>query len=265
MGPSTTPPWTWTIGTTAPNTVIDSAPASPTKNTTATFTFHGSDPVGDTFLCGLDNAPSGPCTSPTTYNNLAQGSHTFSVAAKDAAGNVDPTPATYTWTIGRVELETSTIDTDFRHSDGFDLVLGKGSGTNLMIKNTNPGTFHLQIRLTNNTTMAIDPANGNTTTAVVEVPGMPASCGGVPCSSLIGSLGDPALALRNRKAVHVIPGGHGDSDDDDDDDLPISIQYMTLAQYRASGDTAPTTAATARRCRRIARPSASRSAGSQSP
>ncbi len=29
----------------------------------------------------------------------AEGAHTFSVRAKDAAGNVDPTPATQTFTI----------------------------------------------------------------------------------------------------------------------------------------------------------------------
>ncbi len=33
------------------------------------------------------------------YKDLAQGSHTFSARAKDAEGNVDPTPPSCTWTI----------------------------------------------------------------------------------------------------------------------------------------------------------------------
>ena len=41
------------------------------------------------------------CSSdlPTSYTSLPDGSHTFSVRAKDQAGNTDATPASYTWTI----------------------------------------------------------------------------------------------------------------------------------------------------------------------
>lgn len=39
------------------------------------------------------------CASPQTYSSLSQGSHTFQVRAKDAGGTVDPTPASYTWTV----------------------------------------------------------------------------------------------------------------------------------------------------------------------
>jgi len=35
-----------------------------------------------------------PCTSPLTLKRLKKGKHTFSVFATDAAGNLDPTPAT---------------------------------------------------------------------------------------------------------------------------------------------------------------------------
>ncbi len=50
-----------------------------------------------TFNCSLDAAAFAACTSPQTYSGLTNGSHTFQVRAVDAAGNVDPTPATYTW------------------------------------------------------------------------------------------------------------------------------------------------------------------------
>lgn len=88
---------------TAPNTTILTHPASSTAATSATFTFKGSDnltPAGSlTFQCKLDGGAFGACSSPKNYANLAIGTHTFKVRAKDQAGNVDPTPASFTWTI----------------------------------------------------------------------------------------------------------------------------------------------------------------------
>ncbi|HEX9696581.1 MAG TPA: Ig-like domain-containing protein, partial [Actinomycetota bacterium] len=88
----------WTIDTTPPDTTITSGPPSPSDSASATLQFTSTEP-GSTFTCSLDAAPASPCTSPVTYTGLADGSHTFSVAAIDAAGNTDPTPATHTWTI----------------------------------------------------------------------------------------------------------------------------------------------------------------------
>jgi hypothetical protein len=68
-----------------------------------TFEFTGEDNLGgsgvDHFLCSLDGSPFTVCTSPKTYTGLASGSHTFRVAAVDVAGNVDPTPASFTWQV----------------------------------------------------------------------------------------------------------------------------------------------------------------------
>ena len=41
-----------------------------------------------------------PAPSPQTYTGLAAGAHTFAVRAIDAEGLVDPTPATFAWTVG---------------------------------------------------------------------------------------------------------------------------------------------------------------------
>ena len=84
--------------TTPPETTITSGPTSPTAQTTATFALVSSE-AGSTFACALDLGAFLPCASPVTYSALALGSHQFRVRATDAAGNTDPTPAAYSWTI----------------------------------------------------------------------------------------------------------------------------------------------------------------------
>jgi hypothetical protein len=51
------------------------------------------------FQCSLDNSPFSSCSSPAVFNNLAAGPHKFVVVAVDTAGNKDPNPATFSWTI----------------------------------------------------------------------------------------------------------------------------------------------------------------------
>ena len=88
---------------TPPDTTIDSGPSGRVDDSSATFTFSGSDPGGSgvaSFSCRLDSGSWGACTSPNAYTSLADGGHTFEVKATDAAGNTDPTPAQRTWWIG---------------------------------------------------------------------------------------------------------------------------------------------------------------------
>lgn len=86
--------------TTAPDTNFQSVPASPNANA-AVFQFGGSDLLTNAaqfrFECSLNGAAFTACPSPTTYTGLASGAQTVAVRAKDAAGNVDASPATYTW------------------------------------------------------------------------------------------------------------------------------------------------------------------------
>jgi CSLREA domain-containing protein len=94
---------TWTIeapppDTTAPETTINSGPDVTTISADATFTF-SSNEEGSTFECSLDGAAFAACTSPQSYTLLDEGPHTFAVQAIDPAGNPDPTPATFAWTI----------------------------------------------------------------------------------------------------------------------------------------------------------------------
>ena len=86
-----------------PDTTIDSSPSNPSNSSTGLFTFSGTDnltPANSlTFECDIDSGGFSACTSPFTTAALLDGSHTFQVRAKDAALNVDQTPASYTWVI----------------------------------------------------------------------------------------------------------------------------------------------------------------------
>jgi hypothetical protein len=88
--------------TTPPDTSIASHPASSTTSTAASFGFSATE-SGSSFECKVDGASWATCITPKSYSGLAVGSHQFSVRATDTAGNVDPTPAGYSWT---VEAET---------------------------------------------------------------------------------------------------------------------------------------------------------------
>ena len=86
--------------TTPPDTTITDGPEGKVKSKSATFAFSGSDARAvASFQCKLDDQSFETCTSPKAYSGMKKGSHTFSVRAVDAAGNVDPTPASRTWTV----------------------------------------------------------------------------------------------------------------------------------------------------------------------
>jgi subtilisin family serine protease len=95
----------WAIDTTPPDTSIGEGPSAISASTSATFTFSSAD-GGATFQCSLDGAPFAACASPKSYSGLAAGEHTFAVRARDAPGNVDATPASWTWTIDTDPPET---------------------------------------------------------------------------------------------------------------------------------------------------------------
>jgi uncharacterized repeat protein (TIGR01451 family) len=85
--------------TTPPDTNLTAQPDPLTIDSAASFSFGGQDDLTVAasliFQCSLDGAPFTPCP----------GVHAFQVRAVDAAGNPDPTPAAYTWTVrGRLFL-----------------------------------------------------------------------------------------------------------------------------------------------------------------
>jgi subtilisin family serine protease len=105
---ATPPSRTWTVDMVAPDTALAvSGPSGTVASASAEFTF--SSPDGSaTFECKLDGADwEANCVSPKQYTGLAQGSRTFQVRAKDAAGNLDATPPSRTWTVDTVAPDTT--------------------------------------------------------------------------------------------------------------------------------------------------------------
>ncbi|HEV2951915.1 MAG TPA: hypothetical protein VGZ51_07420, partial [Actinomycetota bacterium] len=96
--------------TTGPSTTITSAPPAVDPLSVATFEFTGSDnrtaPEDLTFECALDGTAYNSCSSPDQWSDLTRGTHTLLVRARDATGNFDPTPASYTWLVELPPLTT---------------------------------------------------------------------------------------------------------------------------------------------------------------
>ena len=99
---------TFVVDTAAPVTTIASGPASPTNQTSASFSFSANKP--STFTCSLDGAAFSARSSPQAYSSLAAGSHTFQARATDTAGNTG-LPATYSWTIDTTPPPAPSINT----------------------------------------------------------------------------------------------------------------------------------------------------------
>jgi hypothetical protein len=83
--------------TTPPNTSITSAPTLLTNSASFDFSYSATE-VGSFFERSIDEGAWMTVLSSETVV-LADGTHTLRVRARDPAGNIDPTPASHTWTI----------------------------------------------------------------------------------------------------------------------------------------------------------------------
>ena len=115
-----------------PETTIDSGPSGTVNDTSASFAFSSTEP-DSTLECRIDAGAFQSCTSPKSYSNLSDGSHTFEVRATDGADNTDATPASRTWTVD------STVDTTAPE------VQPPARG---LVQNSTLGTSTIPVRLT---------------------------------------------------------------------------------------------------------------------
>ena len=96
----------WTIDATPPTTSLD---ATSINGRDASFGFSAAAASG--FQCRLTGPTSAhdwqPCSTPTSYADLSDGDYRFEVRASDAAGNVDPSPPSHSWTIDLTAPETT--------------------------------------------------------------------------------------------------------------------------------------------------------------
>ena len=78
---------------------ITSQPPPATSATSASFEFEANYP--STLECRLDTALFAPCATPTSHElaGLVEGVHSFAVRGIDLLGNVEPSPASLSWTV----------------------------------------------------------------------------------------------------------------------------------------------------------------------
>jgi hypothetical protein len=91
----------FTVAAVRPDTVITSGPIETTTDRTPTFEFSSTSP-SSTFECRVDRAAFEACGTPHTTVVLRHGLRNFEVRAIDVLGNVDPTPASRSFTVSEV-------------------------------------------------------------------------------------------------------------------------------------------------------------------
>jgi len=109
------------VDRTPPNTTFASSPSSWLRATAALFKFAGTDPGGSgvvSYECTLGAFAATPdqarnssdaCAATMSFAGLAQGQLTLLARAVDAAGNVDLTPQTRTFTVDTIAPDTSIL------------------------------------------------------------------------------------------------------------------------------------------------------------
>jgi len=114
----------------APTASFSATPTDPSTQTSADFTFSGTDSGTPSsgiarLECRLDSGNFATCTSPQALTNLGEGSHSFSIRAVDQAGNTSNI-LTHSWTISISRM----LAGNFYHSCGAVAGVPKCWGTN---------------------------------------------------------------------------------------------------------------------------------------
>jgi outer membrane protein OmpA-like peptidoglycan-associated protein len=168
-----------------PDTTIIVNPTNPSDVLSPTFDFTSSE-AGSTFECSLDGAPFAPCPRNLTVGPLALGTHTFQVRAKDATGNLDPTPASYTWRVNATPVAVNDTAMTMEDTPVTISVLANDTGlgdTPILLSATKPPHGTVTVNASNQIVYTPDPdyngpdtftytitdKDGQTSTATVNV------------------------------------------------------------------------------------------------
>jgi Ca2+-binding RTX toxin-like protein len=130
------------LESTPPETTITSGPPSATNDPTPTFGFSSSE-SNSSFECKVDSGAYAACSSPSTVAHVADGTHTFSVRAMDEVGNVDPSPATRTFTVRTAEVRKSGSTLVVTAAPGAkdNLSITKPSGSTIRVTDVSSGAY----------------------------------------------------------------------------------------------------------------------------
>ncbi len=116
-----------TYDTTPPDTSLVTKPNTSSNSTTAVFEFSSTE-RNSSFMCSLDDATPSSCTTPMAYANLSDSEHRFAVYAIDRSGNLDASPAEYTWTIDATPPQSTYVligtGRAYTNSQSVNLTLG---------------------------------------------------------------------------------------------------------------------------------------------
>jgi hypothetical protein len=163
-----------TVDNTAPDATIDSGPSGTVGSSSATFTFSSNEP--SSYICFIDDEEIENCASPQTFDNLADGSHTFQVTATDVAGNNDPTPAIRPWIIDTAIPPVNEIQVTIGGANQGSYPLENGQSLRQSYTRVNGGP----VEITGNVDIfaaerVIYKAAGGTPLSFTEMMGLPAS------------------------------------------------------------------------------------------
>jgi Ca2+-binding RTX toxin-like protein len=185
------------VGT--PTTTVTGGPSAGTNDPTPTFTFSSANPSAS-FECKLDSGSFAPCASPKTTPHLADGPHTFSVRARDSAGNVDPTPALRTFTVRTASVGVS----------GATLVVTAAPGAKDNLAITRPSASTL--RVTDFPSGAYTGSGVHTGAGCTRTGDYTADCSSAGINLIQVSSGDQADKVVNSNAVKSSLGGGAAND-----------------------------------------------------
>lgn len=98
--------YTWRVVRPAPTVTLASPPSGSTTSTSETLNWTSTDAA--TILCWLDSATPATCAGPSSYSDLALGTHTFTVKVSNESGSET---VSATWTVISPTVTTPTDST----------------------------------------------------------------------------------------------------------------------------------------------------------